>query len=121
MKTTKELIIADITAKVEAKLASQKIELAIPDKIIATLKNVKQLDAQFNQLNQLYVKYRTEAPSLLKSIQRDLVIIEQEEAKISKLVRDLGMNPSEMPYLKEAAESFSLLLKLEDRLKSNLK
>ena len=28
MKTTKELIIADITAKVEAKLASQKVELA---------------------------------------------------------------------------------------------
>ena len=27
MKTTKELIIADITAKVEAKLASQKVEL----------------------------------------------------------------------------------------------
>jgi hypothetical protein len=26
MKTTKELIIADITAKVEAKLASQKVE-----------------------------------------------------------------------------------------------
>ena len=31
MKTTKELIIADITAKVEAKLASQKVELAIHD------------------------------------------------------------------------------------------
>ena len=29
MKTTKELIIADITAKVEAKLASQKIELSL--------------------------------------------------------------------------------------------
>ena len=31
MKTTKELIIADITAKVEAKLASQKVELAAID------------------------------------------------------------------------------------------
>ena len=31
MKTTKELIIADITAKVEAKLASQKVQLAIHD------------------------------------------------------------------------------------------
>ena len=29
MKTTKELIIADITAKVEAKLASQKVELSL--------------------------------------------------------------------------------------------
>jgi hypothetical protein len=31
MKTTKELIIADITAKVEAKLASQKVELGLID------------------------------------------------------------------------------------------
>jgi hypothetical protein len=31
MKTTKELIIEDITAKVEAKLAKHEIELAIPD------------------------------------------------------------------------------------------
>ena len=38
MKTTKELIIADITAKVEAKLASQKVELtAIND--LTTLVN----------------------------------------------------------------------------------
>ncbi len=29
MKTTKEIIIADITAKVEAKLASQKVELSL--------------------------------------------------------------------------------------------
>ena len=33
MKTTKELIIADITAKVEAKLASQKVELGLVDDI----------------------------------------------------------------------------------------
>ena len=42
MKTTKELIIADITAKVEAKLASQKVELALTDdltKLIAQNKN----------------------------------------------------------------------------------
>ena len=37
MKTTKELIIADITAKVEAKLASQKIELSL----INELANIK--------------------------------------------------------------------------------
>jgi hypothetical protein len=32
MKTTKELIIADITAKVEAKLASQKVESLVFNK-----------------------------------------------------------------------------------------
>ena len=31
MKTTKELIIADITAKVKAKLASHKVELSLID------------------------------------------------------------------------------------------
>jgi hypothetical protein len=31
MKTIKELIIADITAKVEAKLSSQKVELGLID------------------------------------------------------------------------------------------
>jgi hypothetical protein len=34
MKTTKELIIADITAKVEAKLASQKVNLSLVDDLI---------------------------------------------------------------------------------------
>jgi hypothetical protein len=33
MKTTKELIIADITAKVEAKLASHKVELSLLDNL----------------------------------------------------------------------------------------
>lgn len=38
MKTTKELIIADITAKVEAKLASQKVELSALDNLEKNLK-----------------------------------------------------------------------------------
>jgi hypothetical protein len=100
---------------------SQLVELAIPDKLISTLKNAKQLNAKFDQLNSLYVKFRTEAPTLLKSIQTDLSIIEQEEARVSKLVKELGMNPSELPYLKEAGVSFSLLSKLENILKTNLK
>jgi hypothetical protein len=33
MKTTKELIIADITAKVEAKLASHKVDLSLLDNL----------------------------------------------------------------------------------------
>jgi hypothetical protein len=102
-------------------LAKHEVELAIPDKLIATLKKTNQLKTKFDQVSLLYVKYVTEAPRLLKEIQADLTIIEQEEARISKLVKDLGMNPNEMPYLKQAAEAFSLLSKLEDRLKTNLK
>jgi hypothetical protein len=38
MKTTKELIIADITAKVEAKLASQKVNLSLVDDLIKKIR-----------------------------------------------------------------------------------
>ena len=120
MKTSLE-IINKLTEKEAVKLDSQLVELAIPDKLISTLKKTKQLNSKFDELNSLYVKFRTEAPILLKSIQSDLIIIEQEESRVSKLVKELGMNPSELPYLKEAGVSFSLLSKLEDMLKTKLK
>jgi hypothetical protein len=40
MKTTKELIIADITAKVEAKLASQKVELVFNKRTYFAIKSI---------------------------------------------------------------------------------
>ena len=40
MKTTKELIIADITAKVEAKLASHKVDLNMLNNYNAVVQNV---------------------------------------------------------------------------------
>jgi hypothetical protein len=50
MKTTKELIIADITAKVEAKLASHKVELATLDEITTASESVKkQYDSVFQK------------------------------------------------------------------------
>jgi hypothetical protein len=105
----------------QTNLAKHEVELAIPDKLLATLKNVKQLESKFKELNSIFVKYKTEAPSLLKSIQSDLNTIEQEEARILKLVTELGLSANDMPYLKEAAQSFTLLSKLEDILKNNLK
>ena len=50
MKTTKELIIADITAKVEAKLASQKVDLSAVDDIKNASASVKkQYDSVFSK------------------------------------------------------------------------
>jgi len=50
MKTTKELIIADITAKVEAKLATHKVELATLDEITTASESVKkQYDSVFQK------------------------------------------------------------------------
>ena len=85
MKTTKELIIADITAKVEAKLASQKVELALTDdltKLIAQNKNavseasrfIDNMQVTWQKLNsviddidnmQSYIKSSTGAKNLL--------------------------------------------------------
>jgi hydroxypyruvate isomerase len=54
MKTTKELIIEDITAKVEAKLASQKVELTL---ISDFEKSVKELIELNNKLDSDQKKY----------------------------------------------------------------
>jgi hypothetical protein len=59
MKTTKELIIADITAKVEAKLASQKVELSLMDDL--------------KKITDLYIK----------KINPDYDLIEKERSKIA--------------------------------------
>jgi hypothetical protein len=120
MKTTKELIIADITAKVEAKLASQKVELAIPDQLIAVIKNSKTLDNKFMELQKLYVKYNVEGTILLKETKADLIKLEQEDARISKLVKELGLNPNDLPYLKDSGNAYSVLAKIADRLQTGL-
>ena len=85
MKTTKELIIADINAKVEAKLASQKVELALTDdltKLVANNKNavseasrfIDNMQVTWQKLNsviddidnmQSYIKSSTGAKNLL--------------------------------------------------------
>jgi len=54
MKTTKELIIADITAKVEAKLASQKVELSLVDDL--------------TKLNQNNTNYVSDATRLIDNV-----------------------------------------------------
>jgi len=55
MKTTKEQIIADITAKVEAKLESHKVDLALSDNLKRNVefdnKNIKGLQDKMNQIN----------------------------------------------------------------------
>ena len=60
MKTTKELIIADITAKVEAKLASQKVELSLTDdltKLVGSNKNAVSEASRFiDNINVTYNK-----------------------------------------------------------------
>lgn len=66
MKTTKELIIADITAKVEAKLASQNVELSSLKDISNQIKTLQGLES--NILKEAD-KYMTILTSLEKQYQ----------------------------------------------------
>ena len=110
----KELII-------KSELKSNKVNLAIPDQLISIIKNSKTLDNKFNELQKLYVKYITEGNILLKETKSDLIKLEQEDARISKLVKDLGLNPSDLPYLKDSGNAYSVLAKIVNMLESGLK
>ena len=60
MKTTKELIIADITAKVEAKLASQKVELALGQDLMAAEENLEIALLNYGKIKDTYEKILNE-------------------------------------------------------------
>jgi len=88
MKTTKELIIADITAKVEAKLASQKVELGVIqdlDKKATDLSN-KILNNKAVLSNAL-LKVSTEARKYASEYDK----LQVEIIKIEKQINELGM------------------------------
>ena len=55
MKTTKELIIADITAKVEAKLANQKVELSSIKELSSQLKVLQSLESELLKSAEKYM------------------------------------------------------------------
>jgi len=100
MKTTKELIIADITAKVETKLASQEYKLAtvklddLKSEIIRTMqdgiayyeKTKKEFENSKVQLTKRYEYLDKKASKTLD--------------EYSAKARELGIAPNEIPNLK---------------------
>ena len=60
MKTTKELIIADITAKVEAKLASQKVELALGQDLMAAEENLEIALLNYGKIKDTFEKAKND-------------------------------------------------------------
>jgi len=84
MKTTKELIIADITAKVEAKLASQKVELGVVQDIISSAQTIfTRNNNAFELIDKSKVIYK-----------ETLLIAKDAQNKIDKLkqaVKELGV------------------------------
>jgi hypothetical protein len=95
MKTTKELIIADITAKVEAKLASQKIELGLVDDIKSDVSaNGKSADIARPLILQASTSLSKAYENLLNIKKRNEVIIKNSEVFKSKL-KELGIEPTD--------------------------
>ena len=110
MKTTKELIIADITAKVEAKLASQKVELSLIDDFTKsanpTITNgdllKKESDETQKNLNE-YIKLKSDLEDKKKSLEIDLKTAERRinmiidgRNKTSKIYQDLVNKASDL-------------------------
>ena len=104
MKTTKEQIIADITSKVEAKLASHKVELTliddlkkVNDNIISNLKTAdnswKSYQDYLTNASKPFVKMMASRKSLVDSTSQIDLLLKNAEVK----AKDLGMNVQEIP------------------------
>ena len=91
MKTTKELIIADITAKVEAKLASQKVNLSLVDDLIKKFEGVKKTEAkiisEIRKAGVIVDKGENDFKNLLKLLDT----MEKDADVLLKQAKDLGV------------------------------
>lgn len=94
MKTTKELIIADITAKVEAKLASQKVELGRIDDFFRITDGIRKraLAAQKQAVDAL--EKAQEEVQLISIVQDQSNSMLKMYNELDKLYKELGV---EMP------------------------
>jgi hypothetical protein len=93
MKTTKELIIADITAKVEAKLASQKVELANLKTLENRLKDIFVYEKKLDVINPKLIelnKQKQDAVSQLKLILKNSL---GTLADFEAAAKELGVSP----------------------------
>jgi phage-related protein len=114
MKTTKELIIADITAKVEAKLASQKVELSSVDKFRSEYSKIKTANTTL---------YLNKIEQIRKEVQKGIEDVGNFEDRIKKILsglRELGLNDEIKPFevfMNDVQNDFKELVFINDRLK----
>ena len=115
MKTTKELIIADITAKVEAKLASQKVQLGTIDA------NIKEMGLIVDKNIKVINLAEKEVQNLSNSI-NSLVLNEniyKELIKQKKDLADLGVPMyAELAF---ALENFEIVKEVIQNTKGAMK
>lgn len=121
MKTTKEQIIADITAKVEAKLASHKVELSVKD-------DAKELVSKYyaltDTINSKFIGVSKEVRALIDQIssaEKLVNIMPQVVTKYETLAKELGIdvnNIQELKSMKLAIKDISQYKTLASKLKS---
>ena len=121
MKTTKELIIADITAKVEAKLASQKVELSVKD-------DAKELASKYygltDTINSKFKGVGNEVRALIEQISSAEKLVNsmpQVVTKYETLAKELGIdvnNIQELKDIKLAIKDIAQYKTLASKLKS---
>jgi len=124
MKTTKELIIADITAKVEAKLASQKVELGLVDDLKKGIAEGKKQEANLYSdfkatLNGVIIKAREieiKYNVLLSNINEPLFQSEKQ-------AKELGLDFKSTDFYKQAQsviQAIEIRKDVIDKIQTNI-
>ena len=114
MKTTKEQIIADITAKVEAKLTSHKVELAM--KQISDFQ--KESDAIYKEMTSKGEQYKKEYYSKTASLEKPFNELRAELYRTSQeflnKTNDLGLDGKSLAPYKQMEKLISDMDKRRD-------
>jgi hypothetical protein len=133
MKTTKELIIADITAKVEAKLASQKVELSLVDDLKVSIGKVSTLNANVNTMsnfaekaNKLFINALAQKEVILKNYNDNKKTSENLNKELNLLfktintqAKDLGININELTVYKDFLKAKDDLRLSSDKIQAS--
>jgi hypothetical protein len=121
MKTTKELIIADITAKVEAKLASQKVELSLIDDYIKQTKSTQKAYDDFNKSYNSFMGFRKQAEAYIENLIPQIQKLEQINLEALNKSKELGINWRDTKEYKQAEDILIRLdVKYLERMKTKL-
>ena len=123
MKTTKELIIADITAKVEAKLASQKVELNIAENVVKTFDSYSKSLQVVVDLEDAVKKNVFDFNKKVDNIKKKFSEIEKGEylktyTLITQKAKELGIAPNDVPGLIEMDKKYFAYKNFTDRLQT---
>ena len=123
MKTTKELIIADITAKVEAKLASQNVDLAKHEVELADFADVKtQIDkAEGEYTNKIdAIKREAIKNTSIDALPRIISELTNDRDKFISKVRDLGIDENKIPQPKQYKDAIDRITALSNKAKEQI-